>query len=178
MNPTMCSCPGKNSPVCCYTGIHQQNVTVDRAQILLPIREVEDSNLGQENGNPNQEFSWISPIPPGKCRHSTVTYWPISKQRLGKNSPTEPTCATTGRLLLGNGSVNTSKTIRDNIRGCFPWGPPRENITRSSKGEVSCQKLREFSWRRVNLSKLVSRIWSSSEGGSRRSFEKKRQERT
>jgi hypothetical protein len=64
--------------------------------------------------------------------------------------PLEPKRATIGRLLLGNGSVNTPKTIRDNIRRCFPWSPPRGYITKSRKGEVnSCQKLREF----------LSRIW-------------------
>jgi hypothetical protein len=59
--------------------------------------------------------------------------------------PREPTRATIGRLLLGNGSVNTPEKIQDNIRRCFPWGPPRDYVTRSSKGAASCQKLREFS---------------------------------
>jgi hypothetical protein len=69
--------------------------------------------------------------------------------------PREPTRATIGRLLLCNGSVNMPKTIQDNRRRCFPWGPSRDCITRSSKGAVSCcQKLREFSWRRVHLSQL------------------------
>jgi hypothetical protein len=45
----------------------------------------------------------------------------------------EPTHATIGRLLLGNGSVNTP-----NRRRCFLWGPPRDYITRSSKEAVSC----------------------------------------
>jgi hypothetical protein len=66
----------------------------------------------------------------------------------------EPTRATVERLLLGNGSVNTPKTIRDNRRRCFPWGPPRGYITGSSKGPVNYQKLREFSWRRVHLSQI------------------------
>jgi hypothetical protein len=92
---------------------------------------------------------------------------------LGSNSvntfPREPTCATIGRLLLGNGSVNTLKIIRDNTRWCFPLDPPRWYITRSSKGAVSwCQKLREFSWRRVHLRELMSRIGSSSGDVSRR----------
>jgi hypothetical protein len=73
----------------------------------------------------------------------------------------KPTRATIECLLLGN------KTIRDNRRRCFPWGPPRAYITGSSKGAVSCQKLREFSWRRVHVSELLSRIGSSSGDGSR-----------
>jgi hypothetical protein len=77
-----------------------------------------------------------------------VMYRPIARQRLGK-----PTRATVGRLFLNNGPVNMPKTIRDTRRRCFPWGPLRGYITRSSKGVVSCcQKLKEFSWRRVHLS--------------------------
>jgi hypothetical protein len=82
--------------------------------------------------------------------------------------PREPTHTTIGRLLLGNGSVNTLETIRDNRRRCVPWGPPRGYITGSSKGAVSCQKLREFSWRRVHFSQLLLRIGSSSGDGSLR----------
>jgi hypothetical protein len=52
--------------------------------------------------------------------------------------PRKPTRATIGRLLLDNGSVNTPKTIRDNKGRCFPRGPPRGYITRSSKGARSC----------------------------------------
>jgi hypothetical protein len=85
------------------------------------------------------------------------------------SSPRESTHAKIRRLLPGNGSVNTPKTIRDNRRRCFPWGPPRGYITGSSKGTVSwCQKLTEFSWRRVHLSLLLSRIGSSSGDGSLR----------
>jgi hypothetical protein len=51
--------------------------------------------------------------------------------------------ATVGRLLLGNESVNTPKTIRDNRRRFFPWDPPRGFITRSTKGTVSCRELRQ-----------------------------------
>jgi hypothetical protein len=80
--------------------------------------------------------------------------------------PREPTRATIVQLLLGNGPVNTPK-IRDNRRRCFPCGPPRGCIKGSSKGAVSCQKLREFSWRRVHLSQLW-RIRSSSGDGSPR----------
>jgi hypothetical protein len=58
--------------------------------------------------------------------------------------PREATRATIRRLLLGNGSVNTPKTIRDDRR-CFPWGPPWGYMTIISKGAASCQKLREFS---------------------------------
>jgi hypothetical protein len=36
----------------------------------------------------------------------------------------EPTRATVGLLLLGNGSVNTPKTVRDKRRRCFPWIRP------------------------------------------------------
>jgi hypothetical protein len=66
--------------------------------------------------------------------------------------PREPTRAKVGRLLLGNGVFNTPKIIRDNRRRRFPWGSLRGCITGSSKGALSCQKLREFSWRRFNLS--------------------------
>jgi hypothetical protein len=49
-----------------------------------------------------------------------VTYRPL----LGNDSvnifPPEAMRATIGRLLLDNGSVNTPKTIRDNIRWYFP----------------------------------------------------------
>jgi hypothetical protein len=77
--------------------------------------------------------------------------------------------ATKGRLLLGNGSVNTPETIRDNKRWCFPWKPPWGNITANSKGVVSCQKLRGFSWKRVHLSQL-SKNGSSSGDDSLRSL--------
>jgi hypothetical protein len=40
----------------------------------------------------------------------------------------EPTRATIGRLLIGNGSINTPKTVRDYRRRCFPSGPPRGYI--------------------------------------------------
>jgi hypothetical protein len=70
--------------------------------------------------------------------------WPIDPL-LGNVSvntiPREPTCATIKRLLLGNWSVNTPKTIRDNIRRCFLWGPPRGCIMRRSKGSVCCREL-------------------------------------
>jgi hypothetical protein len=56
--------------------------------------------------------------------------------------PWEPTRTTIRSLLLGNGSVNTSKIIQENRRQRFLWGPPRGYITESSKGAVSCQKLR------------------------------------
>jgi hypothetical protein len=80
-----------------------------------------------------------------KLKHNTVTYRPL----LGNDSvnifPQEPTRATIGHILLRNGSVNIPKTIRDNRRRCFPCGSPRGYITGSSKGAVSCHKLREFS---------------------------------
>jgi hypothetical protein len=50
--------------------------------------------------------------------------------------PWEPMCATIGHLLLGNGSVNTPKPIRDDRRWRFPWGLPRGYITWSSKEAV------------------------------------------
>jgi hypothetical protein len=85
----------------------------------------------------------------------------------------EPARATIGRLLLGNGSVNTPKTVRDNRPRCFMWGSPRVYITGSSKGAVTCcQKLTEFTWRRVLLSELLSRTGSSSGDGSPRSLRK------
>jgi hypothetical protein len=39
--------------------------------------------------------------------------------------PREQTRITVECLLLGNGSVNTPKTVRDNRRLRLPWGPPR-----------------------------------------------------
>jgi hypothetical protein len=75
--------------------------------------------------------------------------------------PREPTPTTIVRLLLNNGSVNTPKTIRNNRKRCFLWGTPRRYITGSSKRAVSCQKLREFSWRTVDLSELLLRTGSS-----------------
>jgi hypothetical protein len=89
-------------------------------------------------------------------RHST-------RQRLGKHIPAKANARKIGRLLLGNGSVNTPKTIRNNRR-CFSWGPPRGYITGSSKGAVSCRKLREFSWRRVYLRELSGNGSSSGDG--------------
>jgi hypothetical protein len=80
--------------------------------------------------------------------------------------PWEPRWATIGCLLLGNGSVKTPKTIRDNKRQRFPWGPLWGYIMRSSTRADSCQKLREFNWRRVCLSDLLSRYGSSSRDGS------------
>jgi hypothetical protein len=73
------------------------------------------------------ETSWC----PGQ---DSATYRQLLGNNLVNIFPREPTRATIGRLLLGNGSVNTPKTIRDNRRRCFPWGPPRVYITRSSKG--------------------------------------------
>jgi hypothetical protein len=60
--------------------------------------------------------------------------------------PPGPTRSKVEHLLLGKGSVNTPKTIRDNRIRRFPWVPPRGYITGSSKGAVTCQKLREFNW--------------------------------
>jgi hypothetical protein len=79
----------------------------------------------------------------------------------------EPTRAKVGRLLRGNGAVNTPK-IQDKRRRCFPWSPPQGYITGSSKGAVSCQKLKEFSRRRFHLSQLLFRIGSRSGDGSLR----------
>jgi hypothetical protein len=50
--------------------------------------------------------------------------------------PREPTSATIRHILLGKGSVKTRKTIRENRKRCFPWGPPRGYITGSFKGAV------------------------------------------
>jgi hypothetical protein len=76
-----------------------------------------------------------------------VTYRPNARQRFGKYIPARAKeRANIGRLLLSDKSVNTPKTIRDNRKWCFPWGPPRGYITRSSKGAVvCCQKLRDGS---------------------------------
>jgi hypothetical protein len=61
-----------------------------------------------------------------KFPKNTVTCIPISTQRISKHD------STVGRLfsmwsalrpLLCNGAINTPKTIRDNIRRCFPSGP-------------------------------------------------------
>jgi hypothetical protein len=54
--------------------------------------------------------------------------------------PLETTRATTGCLLLGNGSVNMPKTIRDKRRRGFPRGPPRSYITRSSREQLVVAK--------------------------------------
>jgi hypothetical protein len=45
----------------------------------------------------------------------------------------EPTHTKIGCLLLGNGSLNMTKTIRDNRRRCFLSGPPWSYITRISR---------------------------------------------
>jgi hypothetical protein len=74
-----------------------------------------------------------------------VTYKPIARQRLGKHIPAEDN-ARNSRTYIAR-------------RRCFPWGPPRGYITGSSKGAVGCcQKLREFSWRRVHVSELLGRV--------------------
>jgi hypothetical protein len=97
-----------------------------------------------------------------------VTYIPLLGNHSVNTFPRKQTRGTIGRPLLGNGWVNTPKNIRDNRRRCFPWGPPRGYIAWSSKGAVNCQKLREFSWRRVRLREFLSRFGSSSGDGSRR----------
>jgi hypothetical protein len=68
--------------------------------------------------------------------------------------PWEPTRATVGRLMLGKESVNVPKRIRDNRRRCFPCGPHRGDIMRSSKGAVNC--CRELDW---VLEMLVEGDW-------------------
>jgi hypothetical protein len=96
--------------------------------------------------------NWAIPAP---STHRVLILWRIDPL-LGNDSvstfPRKHTRATIGRTLLGNRSVNTPKVIWDNRRLCFPWGPPRVYITGISKGAVTCQKLRKFSWRRVHLS--------------------------
>jgi hypothetical protein len=67
-----------------------------------------------------------------------VTYKPSARQRFGKHISAGTNAR---RLLLGNGSVNTPKTIWGNRRQCFRWDPPRGYITTSSKGAVSCREL-------------------------------------
>jgi hypothetical protein len=58
---------------------------------------------------------------------------PIARQRVGKHIPATHAHATIGRLLLGNGAVNTHF---NNRRRCFPWGPPRGYITRISHTRI------------------------------------------
>jgi hypothetical protein len=82
--------------------------------------------------------------------------------------------------ILHNGYVNKKKyrpwvqwaCCQDELNGtvedCFPWCPSWSNITGSSKGAVSCQKLGVFSWRKVHSSELLSRNASSSGDGSLR----------
>jgi hypothetical protein len=55
---------------------------------------------------------------------------PIARQRVAKHIPATHAHATIGRLLLGNGAVNTAF---NNRRRCFPWGPPRGYITKISR---------------------------------------------
>jgi hypothetical protein len=78
---------------------------------------------------------------PNLSRYNNVMYRPIARQRLGKHIPAGANARNSRTQLLGNGSINTTKTIPDHIRQCFPWGPPRGYITRSSKGVVSCREL-------------------------------------
>jgi hypothetical protein len=68
----------------------------------------------------------------GKCIVWGV--YPLLDNDSVNTFPQEPTRAKIGRLSLGNGSGNTPKTIRDNRRRCFAWGPPQGYITGSSKG--------------------------------------------
>jgi hypothetical protein len=51
-----------------------------------------------------------------------VTCRPISRQRVGKHIPATHADATIGRLLLGNGAVNT---LFNNRIKCFQWVPCR-----------------------------------------------------
>jgi hypothetical protein len=115
----------------------------------------------------------------GACFDVTVLAWrkyatilwridPLLGNDSVNTFPRKRTRAAIWRLLLGNGSVNWPKTIRDNRRR-LPWGPLRGYITGRSKVAVSCyQKLREFSWRRIHLSELLSSIGLSSGYGNRR----------
>jgi hypothetical protein len=57
---------------------------------------------------------------------------------LGKHIPAGANERNNRCLLLGNGSVNTPKTIRDNRRRSSLQGPPPGYIRRSFKGAVSC----------------------------------------
>jgi hypothetical protein len=49
-----------------------QNVLVRWLTFLLRTREVPGSNLGPETGYPDWGISWLSSVPPGKCRNSPV----------------------------------------------------------------------------------------------------------
>jgi hypothetical protein len=89
-----------------------------------------------------------------------VTYKPIGRQQLDDHIPREPTRATIGRILLGNGSVNTRKTIRDKRRWCFSWGPPQGYIKEVPKEQLVAVRCWESSFECV--------VGSSSDNGSRR----------
>jgi hypothetical protein len=66
-------------------------------------------------------------------------YWRINPLLVNDSVntfPREPTRATKGRLLLGSGSINTPKTIRDNRRRCFLWGPFQGCVTRIPREQL------------------------------------------
>jgi hypothetical protein len=98
-----------------------------------------------------------------------IILWRIGSL-LGNDSvnifPRVPTRAI-GRPLLGNESIKKPKTIRDNRRRCFPWGPPwgyimevpREQSVIVRSWETSVEEEFEL---------LLSRIRSRSGDGSRR----------
>jgi hypothetical protein len=65
-------------------------------------------------------------------------------------------------LLLDNRSANTPKTIRHNRKRCFPRGPHRGYITRSSKGVVSWFRVEAGS----NTSTVTLRVVGGDEKGS------------
>jgi hypothetical protein len=57
-----------------FTGRHKlkPNVLVEWLTLLLQIREVPRSNLCPDMSYPDWRFSWVSSVPPGKCRDSKL----------------------------------------------------------------------------------------------------------
>jgi hypothetical protein len=45
---------------------------VERLTLLLRIREAPGSSLGSESGYPDGGFSWLSSVPPGEFKDSTL----------------------------------------------------------------------------------------------------------
>jgi hypothetical protein len=87
-----------------------------------------------------------------------MKYRPITRQRLSKHIPTGANARNSRTSIAG----------MENRRRCFPLDPPQGYKTVGSRGAVSYQKLREFSWRRFDLKDSLPRIGSISGDGSRR----------
>jgi hypothetical protein len=65
-----------------------------------------------------------------KIFKNIVTCIPNTRQRVGKHNSAIHAHVTIGRILLGNGAINT---FFNNSRRCFPWYPPRDYITKTSR---------------------------------------------